>query len=65
MNLLSQLSKAFEALAVAGPVLVELEADGEEIKAKKAVTVNIPNIGGSIEGVPGKFTGTVTFTPDA
>ena len=66
---MASLVQEFAAALADGALIVEelslLEADEASIKAGHAATEAIPSIGGSVGGVAGKFTGTLTFTPGA
>lgn len=64
MNFGQGLSDALQAIEIGSEVAAQLDVDAAEIKAKQPASVTIPSIGGSIEGVAGKFTGSVTFTPN-
>lgn len=76
MNLLQELASTVSKVTTAvetgvaltseaSTIVSALEVDATQIKAGQPATISIPPISGSIEGVAGKFTGSVTFTPGA
>ena len=55
---------ASEGAEIATSVVGTLEIDAAMIKAGQPASATIPPLGGSVEGVAGKFTGSITFTPN-
>lgn len=63
MNIFNYLEIAMQDGELIAEEVANLEVDAVQIKAGEPATVNVQNIGGSIEGVKGVFSATVTFTP--
>jgi hypothetical protein len=64
INILNVFSEIALGTEFAAEIVEQMSVDASQIQAKQPASISIPSIGGSIEGVPGKFTGSITFTPN-